>query len=308
MMSPVRSEIAQAVTLLGTCSVADIAAVTNRPADTLYVHLEKLRHAGIVIEAGVRHRGRHREALYAMRAADVQPDFRGASIALENRVGHRTASTLLRAMERTVRDAAAARALVTRPESRNISMSYELGRLSSPCSRSCDDTSARSRRSWIRASAAAPARCTSPSPSPVRWCADAGPDARNPAWCVPPVAPVLAREPEHARTTRTHPTATLTPSIAPTTEPRHAPRHRHPRPCVDAHRAAAAGRCRQARTGTHPARKPRRRDRRRAASRRAGPMGLRLQDAPGGELDIAAVSPGSPPPRRAWKAACAWCP
>ncbi len=28
--------------------------------------------------------------------------------------------------------------------------------------------------------------------------------------------------------------------------------------------------------------------------RRAGPMGLRLQDAPGGELDIAAVSPGSP--------------
>lgn len=130
MMSPVRSEIAQAVTLLGTCSVADIAAVTNRPADTLYVHLEKLRHAGIVIEAGVRHRGRHREALYAMRAADVQPDFRGASIALENRVGHRTASTLLRAMERTVRDAAAARALVTRPESRNISMSYELGRLS----------------------------------------------------------------------------------------------------------------------------------------------------------------------------------
>jgi hypothetical protein len=87
MMSPVRSEIAQAVTLLGTCSVADIAAVTNRPADTLYVHLEKL-------------------------------------------VGHRTASTLLRAMERTVRDAAAARALVTRPEGRNISMSYELGRLS----------------------------------------------------------------------------------------------------------------------------------------------------------------------------------
>lgn len=129
MMSPVRSEIAQALSMLGTASVADIATIINRPADTLYPHLEKLRRAGIVIEAGVRKQGRHRQALYEMRAVDLQPDFRGASSAVENRMGHRTASTLLRAMDRTVRDAAAARALVTRPEARNISMSYELGRL-----------------------------------------------------------------------------------------------------------------------------------------------------------------------------------
>lgn len=129
MMSPVRSEIAQALSMLGTASVADIATIINRPADTLYPHLEKLRRAGIVIEAGVRKQGRHRQALYEMRAVDLQPDFRGASSAVENRMGHRTASTLLRAMDRTVRDAAAARALVTRPEGRNISMSYELGRL-----------------------------------------------------------------------------------------------------------------------------------------------------------------------------------
>ncbi len=130
MMSPVRSEIAQALSMLGTGSVADVATIINRPADTLYPHLEKLRRAGIVIEAGVRKQGRHRLALYAMRAIDMQPDFRGASSAVENRMGHRTASTLLRAMDRTVRDAATARALVTRPEGRNISMSYELGRLS----------------------------------------------------------------------------------------------------------------------------------------------------------------------------------
>lgn len=129
MMSPVRCEIAQALTLLGTGSVSDVAAVINRPADTLYAHIEKLRRAGIVLEDGVRKQGRHVQALYTMRAIDVQPDFRGASSAIENRVGHRTASTLLRAMDRTVRDAAAARALVTRAESRNISMSYELGRL-----------------------------------------------------------------------------------------------------------------------------------------------------------------------------------
>ena len=85
--------------------------------------------AGIVIDAGVRKSGRHSERLFAMRAADVQPDFRGASIALENKVGYRTASALLKAMDRTVRDAAAAKAIVSRPESRNISMTYELGRL-----------------------------------------------------------------------------------------------------------------------------------------------------------------------------------
>jgi DNA-binding transcriptional ArsR family regulator len=129
MMSPVRSEIAQALALLGTGSVSDIAAIINRPADTLYAHIEKLRRAGIVLEDGVRKHGRHVQALYTMRAIDVQPDFSGASVAVENHVGHRTASTLLRAMDRTVRDAAAARALVTRAERRNISMSYELGRL-----------------------------------------------------------------------------------------------------------------------------------------------------------------------------------
>lgn len=129
MMSPVRSEIAQAVTLLGACSVAEIAAVTNRPADTLYPHLQKLRRAGIVISAGERRAGRHVQALYAMRATNIQPDFRGASSAMENRLGHQTASALLRAMDRTVRDAASARALVTRAQGRNISMSYELGRL-----------------------------------------------------------------------------------------------------------------------------------------------------------------------------------
>ena len=95
MMAPVRSEIAQAITLLGTCTVAQIAAVIDRPADTLYPHLAKLCRAGIVIDAGVRKSGRHSERLFAMRAADVQPDFRGASIALENKVGYRTASALL---------------------------------------------------------------------------------------------------------------------------------------------------------------------------------------------------------------------
>jgi hypothetical protein len=88
-----------------------------------------LEKAGVVAEIGQRRVGKHAERLYSMVAPNMQPDFSGASKKLENKVGYRTASALLKSMSRTVRDAAAAQMLVTRPEGRNLSMTYELGRL-----------------------------------------------------------------------------------------------------------------------------------------------------------------------------------
>lgn len=129
MMAPVRSEIAQALTMLGEASIAEIAEVIDRPADTLYRHVAMLERAGVVVEGEPRRAGRHVERVYSMVAPDMQPDFSTATPRLENKVGYRTASALLKSMSRTVRDAAAAQILVTRPEGRNLSMTYELGRL-----------------------------------------------------------------------------------------------------------------------------------------------------------------------------------
>jgi DNA-binding transcriptional ArsR family regulator len=126
-MSPIRSEVAEALRLAGPCSVAEIALIIDRPADTLYRHIDALRKAGFVAEAGLRKKGRTAEQLFDMVAADFVPDFSHSSVLLENRITHSTAATLLKAMERTVRDAAAARAIVARQPGRNTSMSYELG-------------------------------------------------------------------------------------------------------------------------------------------------------------------------------------
>lgn len=126
-MSPPRTEIAEALRLLGPCSMAEIAAVIDRPADTLYRHMAALKKAGLAREAGLRKRGRNAEQVFEMAAEDFVPDFSKTSKEGANRAVHRAASTLLKAMDRTVRDAAAARALEARPEGRNVSMNYELG-------------------------------------------------------------------------------------------------------------------------------------------------------------------------------------
>jgi predicted ArsR family transcriptional regulator len=127
LMSPVRSEVAEALRLLGPSSVADIAHTLDRPADTLYRHLAALKRAGFVREVGLRKRGRNAELLFELTANDFEPDFSGMSKAEAGRVVHRAASSLLKAMDRTVRDAAAAHAIETQPATRNIALSYELG-------------------------------------------------------------------------------------------------------------------------------------------------------------------------------------
>ena len=54
LISPVRAEIAEALRLLGPCSMAELAAAIDRPADSLYQHLELLQKAGFVVQAGFR--------------------------------------------------------------------------------------------------------------------------------------------------------------------------------------------------------------------------------------------------------------
>jgi len=126
LVSPARSEIAEALRLLGPCSVAEVAAAIDRPADTLYRHFDALRKAGFVIDAGLRKAGRNAEQVFDVVADDFVIDFPGASDAAENKAIYRTANSFLKAMGRTVRDTAAVRGLDPRPETRNISINYEL--------------------------------------------------------------------------------------------------------------------------------------------------------------------------------------
>jgi len=126
LIGAVRSEIAETLRLIGPCSVADIAAATARPADTLYRHLQLLQKAGFVKEAGFRKSGRHIEQLFDVTADDFVVDFKDNTGRAENRAIVRTANSFLKAMGRAVRDSAAAGVLDFQPDSRNISINYEL--------------------------------------------------------------------------------------------------------------------------------------------------------------------------------------
>ncbi len=126
LAAPARTEIAEALRLLGPCSVAEIATVIDRPADTLYRHIEALRKAGFVREAGLRKVGRNAEQTFDVVAEDFVIDFTGQAGRAENQAIARTANSFLKAMSRAVRDTAQVGGLDPRAETRNISINYEL--------------------------------------------------------------------------------------------------------------------------------------------------------------------------------------
>jgi DNA-binding transcriptional ArsR family regulator len=64
LISPMRQEIVDALESAGPCSIARLAELLSRPADTLYFHIRKLLKVGLVIEAERRKEGRHVFALY----------------------------------------------------------------------------------------------------------------------------------------------------------------------------------------------------------------------------------------------------
>jgi hypothetical protein len=126
LVSPVRAEIAEAIRLLGPCSIAEIASTIDRPAESLYQHLELLQQAGFVTQAGFRKGSRNVEQLFDAVADDFMIDFHDGTGAAENKAVVTTANSFLKAMARALRDSAAARQLEFHPDRRNISINYEL--------------------------------------------------------------------------------------------------------------------------------------------------------------------------------------
>jgi DNA-binding transcriptional ArsR family regulator len=125
----VRAEVVEAIRLLGPCSVAEIAAAIDRPADAIYKHLEPLEKAGFVVEAGFRKTGRNAERLVDVVAEDFVVDFRGRSVAAQNKAIVAMTNSFLKAAGRAVRDSADAGQIELAPEGRTIVVNYELGRL-----------------------------------------------------------------------------------------------------------------------------------------------------------------------------------
>jgi DNA-binding transcriptional ArsR family regulator len=80
-----RQEIVDALESAGPCSIAALAAILNRPADSLYFHIRRLLKVGLVIESDRRKDGRHVFAMYDVCARPLQltydPPVRRADIA-----------------------------------------------------------------------------------------------------------------------------------------------------------------------------------------------------------------------------------
>lgn len=129
LVAPARIEIVEALRLHGPASVAEIAATIDRPADTLYRHLEALKAAGFVVDAGFRRSGRHTEQLFDVVAEDFPLEFDEgrAARAEEHRAIVAMADSFLKAAGKAVRESATARELQYGVADRNLSLNYELG-------------------------------------------------------------------------------------------------------------------------------------------------------------------------------------
>ena len=75
LASAPRQEILDILADVGTLSVAELAAVLERPADALYYHLRALLRVGLVRRTGFRYRGRRKEALFRTIAPDLRLQY-----------------------------------------------------------------------------------------------------------------------------------------------------------------------------------------------------------------------------------------
>ena len=75
MASPARLEILDAVRSTGPCSIADIAALLGRPADSLYYHVRQLVEVDLLIPCGTRPTSRRHEELYRTPARRIRTPF-----------------------------------------------------------------------------------------------------------------------------------------------------------------------------------------------------------------------------------------
>jgi hypothetical protein len=71
LASPLRVEMIGEVKANGSCSIRELAARLDRPADGLYHHVRVPLKAGVLVQSGQRKVGRRTEALYALAATRI---------------------------------------------------------------------------------------------------------------------------------------------------------------------------------------------------------------------------------------------
>lgn len=124
-IAPARLELVEAMRMIAPCSIAELAAAIDRPADTLYRHVEKLRKIGVVTEAGVRRAGRRFEQVFDLAGDDFRPQFRDTSPRTTNKMFNDATRSIAKILLRTSRDAAAAEQIVFEPAKRNAFVKFE---------------------------------------------------------------------------------------------------------------------------------------------------------------------------------------
>ncbi|MDX2017074.1 MAG: helix-turn-helix domain-containing protein [Planctomycetota bacterium] len=127
ILSPVRGELVQALRCIGPCSTSELAEMLDRPADTLYRHLDALKRAGFVIESGERVRGTHHERLFDLTADDFKMGFAADAHSSEGQQGiAATARAFLGTMTDTIERSAEAGVLELPPPGPNLLLNYEV--------------------------------------------------------------------------------------------------------------------------------------------------------------------------------------
>lgn len=120
IVAPVRLEIVEAMRMVAPCSIAELAESLDRPADTLYRHIEKLKRVGVVVEAGTRRAGRRVEQVYDLVADDFRIGFKDITERAANKAYNETMQSIFKIASRTTRDSASACQLVGMGEERNV--------------------------------------------------------------------------------------------------------------------------------------------------------------------------------------------
>lgn len=120
LIAPVRLEIVEAMRMIAPCSIAEVAETLDRPADTLYRHIEKLKRVGAVVDAGTRRAGRRLEQVYDLVADDFRIGFKDTSERAANKSYNETLQSILKIASRTTRDSASACQLIGMGEDRNV--------------------------------------------------------------------------------------------------------------------------------------------------------------------------------------------
>ena len=94
LASPVRQELLDALSQLGSASLVELGAVLGRPADGLYYHVRLLERVGLIRAAPARIRGGRREALFRAGARRYAMRYASAPASTEQAVNGVIASML----------------------------------------------------------------------------------------------------------------------------------------------------------------------------------------------------------------------